>query len=161
MPPKSDPKTERRILSAAVSLWRTKGERGLTLRAVAREARTSTPTVYRRFRNKQAILLALASEFRQQLIQECLRSATLEDACRRCVEFAEQHPNEYRLIWDSWNDVFVPDAPARYALGLSLNWPSVSAANLRTTCYPSLGSSFLLTGPPCCSPLLAMVSPAR
>lgn len=111
MPPKSDPKTERRILSAAVSLWRTKGERGLTLRAVAREARTSTPTVYRRFRNKQAILLALASEFRQQLIQECLRSAKLEDACRRCVEFAEQHPNEYRLIWDSWNDVFVPDAP--------------------------------------------------
>lgn len=110
MPPKSDPKTEKRILNAAMRLWRTHGEPGLTLRAVSREARTSTPTVYRRFRNKQAILLALANEFRQQLIEECLLSATLEEACRRCIAFAEQHPNEYRLIWDSWNEMFDPDA---------------------------------------------------
>lgn len=111
MPPKSDPKTEKRILKAAVRLWQQHGERGLTLRAVAREARTTTPTVYRRFRDKQAIRMALAGEFREQLVTECLRSASLEEACRACIRFAEERPNEYRLIWSSWNEVFDPEAP--------------------------------------------------
>lgn len=111
MPPKSDPKTEKRILKAAIRLWRQQGERGLTLRAVAREARTTTPTVYRRFRDKQAICRALAEEFRMQLIQECLCCASLEEACRTFIQFAEQNPNEYRLIWDSWNEAFDPEVP--------------------------------------------------
>ncbi|MGH9741049.1 MAG: TetR/AcrR family transcriptional regulator [Candidatus Acidiferrum sp.] len=111
MPPKYNPKTERRILNAAMRLWRIHGEQGLTLRAVAREARTSTPTVYRRFRDKQALRLALAEEFRQQLIEECLSAASLEEIFHRYVRFAERHPNEYRLLWTSWSEVFRPDSP--------------------------------------------------
>lgn len=110
MPRKFDPKTERRILSAAIRLWRAHGEQGLTLRAVAREARTSTPTVYRRFRDKQALRLALADEFRQQLIEECLSAARPEEIYRRYIRFAEQHPNEYKLLWSSWSEVFHRDA---------------------------------------------------
>ena len=111
MPPKFDPKTERRILKAAVRLWRAQGERGLTLRAVAREAGTTTPTVYRRFRDKQALRLALAEEFKQQLLAACLSASSLEEIGRCYIRFAEQHPNEYRLLWDSWNEVFHPEAP--------------------------------------------------
>lgn len=154
MPPKLDPKTEKRILSAAVRLWRTQGERGLTLRAVSREAKTSTPTVYRRFHNKKAILLALANEFRQQLIEECLRSTTLEEACRRCVAFAEQHPNEYRLIWDSWNEMFDPDAPRpvrAWALSqLAQRFggkPEDYELSFYGTVFLTHGASMLLTSP--------------
>ena len=111
MPPKFDPETERRILKAAARLWRTRGERGLTLRAVAREAGTSTPTVYKRFRDKQALRLALAREFFAQLLEECLSSATLEEAYRRYLRYAEEHPNEYRLLWDLWTEVFRPESP--------------------------------------------------
>ena len=42
MPPHADQLLEERILKAAQRLWRTRGEHGLTLRAVAREARSTT-----------------------------------------------------------------------------------------------------------------------
>jgi|SRR5262245_12079105 len=111
MPPKANVQTEGRILKAAERLWRTRGERGLTLRAVAREAGTTTPTVYKRFRNKQALQVALAEQFKQRINEECFSAATLEEVGRRYVLFAEQHPNEYRLLWNSWTDVFHPEGP--------------------------------------------------
>ena len=111
MPPKFDPKLEGRILKAAARLWRTRGEEGLTLRAVAREAGTSTPTVYKRFRNKQALRLALAEQFYGQIMEQCFTASSLEEVFRRYVRFAEEHPNEYRLLWDSWTQLFRPESP--------------------------------------------------
>ncbi len=111
MPPKANVQTEGRILKAAERLWRMRGERGLTLRAVAREAGTTTPTVYKRFRNKQALQVALAEQFKLRLNEECLSALTLEDVARRYVRFAEQHPNEYRLLSNSWTEVFHPEGP--------------------------------------------------
>ena len=67
MPPHADQLLQERILKTAQKLWRTRGESGLTLRAVAREAGTTTPTVYKRFRNKQALRKALAERVRLQL----------------------------------------------------------------------------------------------
>jgi TetR/AcrR family transcriptional regulator, cholesterol catabolism regulator len=67
MPPHADQLLQERILKTAQRLWRTRGESGLTLRAVAREAGTTTPTVYKRFRNKQALRKALAERVRLQL----------------------------------------------------------------------------------------------
>src|SRR5258706_6246436 len=70
MPPVADKHLEERILKAARRLWRTCGERGLTLRAVAREADTTTPTLYKRFRNKEALRLALAYRLRDERSEE-------------------------------------------------------------------------------------------
>ncbi len=111
MPPKANAQMEGRILKAAERLWRTRGEHGLTLRAVAREAGTTTPTVYKRFRNKQALQVALAEQFKLRLNEECLSAPTLEEVARRYVRFAEQHPNEYRLLSNSWTEVFHPEGP--------------------------------------------------
>jgi AcrR family transcriptional regulator len=111
MPPHPDELLEERILKAAQRLWRTHGEAGLTLRAVARKARTTTPTVYKRFRNKQALLNALAQRFKAQLNEHLFAAKTLEEVCRHYVEFAEQHPHEYQLLSRSWTDVFHPDRP--------------------------------------------------
>lgn len=111
MPPKVNTQIEGRILKAAERLWRTRGEHGLTLRAVAREAGTSTPTVYKRFRNKRAIQVALAEQLKAQIVEQCVSAPTLEEALRRYVRFAEQHPHEYELLWNSWTDVFHPEGP--------------------------------------------------
>ena len=111
MPPHADQWLEDRILKAAARLWRTRGEGGLTLRSVAREAGTTTPTVYKRFQNKQAIRNALAERFRLQLNEYLFASKSLEDVCRRYLEFAEEHPHEYRLLLNSWSDIFHPDHP--------------------------------------------------
>lgn len=102
MPPIPDRHLEDRILKAAQRLWRTRGKKGLTLRAVAREAGTTTPTIYQRFRNKEALQLALALRFRNALNAELFSSSSLEEACRRYLLYAETHPHEYELLGISW-----------------------------------------------------------
>src|SRR5260370_22732837 len=111
MPPHADLLLEERILKAAQRLWRVSGERGLTLRAVAREAGSTTPTVYKRFRNKQAILTPLAVRIRAQLNEHLFGAKSIEDVGRRYLQFAEQHPNEYQLLMHSWGDIFHPGQP--------------------------------------------------
>ena len=111
MPPTPDRQLEERILKAAQRLWRSHGESGLTLRAVAREASTTTPTVYKRFRNKKAIQTALAWRFKDQLNEQLFSAPTLEEIYRRYLRFAEEHPHEYELLWRSWTQVFHPKGP--------------------------------------------------
>lgn len=155
MPPKFDPMTEKRIFAAAVKLWRSRGERGLTLRAVAREARTTTPTVYRRFRNKQALYLALAEKFRQDLTEECLGATTPEEFCRRYLQFAEAHPNEYRLLWSAWAETVpsedVPRPIREWFLTRLAERFGGHPQSYLTAFYGAMllshGASMLLTGP--------------
>ena len=111
MPPIANKQLEERILKTAQRLWRTRGEHGLTLRVVAREAGTTTPTVYKRFRNKQALMLALAERFRAQLNEQLFASPTLDDVCRRYLRFVEEHPHEYQLLWHTWSEIFHPEGP--------------------------------------------------
>jgi AcrR family transcriptional regulator len=102
MPPVADKHLEERILRAAQKLWRMRGTGGFTLREIARAAGTTTPTIYQRFRNKEAIQLALALRVRDALDAEVFSSATLEDACRRYLHYAENNPQEYELIRVLW-----------------------------------------------------------
>jgi AcrR family transcriptional regulator len=112
MPPHADQHLEERILKSAQRLWRTRGEHGLTLRAVAKEAGTTTPTVYKRFRNKEAILSALAERIRLQLNEQLFTAKSVQDIYRLYLRFAEEHPHEYQLLIRSWADIFHPDHPA-------------------------------------------------
>src|SRR5262249_48802868 len=102
---------QERILKAAQRLWKVRGPASLTLRAVAREAGTTTPTVYKRFRNKQALHKALADRVRSQLNEYLFASKSLEDVCRRYLTFVSQHPHEYQLLLHAWSDVFHPELP--------------------------------------------------
>jgi AcrR family transcriptional regulator len=111
MPPHADLLLEERILKSAQRLWRTRGEHGLTLRAVAKEAGTTTPTVYKRFRNKQALMVALSLRIQSQLHEELFAARNLEEVFRRYIRFAEEHPHEYQLLSRSWTDFFRPDQP--------------------------------------------------
>lgn len=113
MPPIADKHLEERILKAALRLWRTRGESGLTLRAVAQEAHTTTPTLYKRFRNKEALRLALAYRFREELTSDVLSSPTIEQAHRRYLAYAEEHPREYELLRVYWGHFFSTPRPVR------------------------------------------------
>jgi AcrR family transcriptional regulator len=111
MPPHADLQLQERILKVAQNLWKAKGEHGLTLRAVAKLAGTTTPTVYKRFRNREALLVALAARLRDQLNEELFTSKSLEDVVRRYLTWAEAHPHEYDLLFRAWADIFHPDMP--------------------------------------------------
>ncbi|MFZ3218006.1 MAG: helix-turn-helix domain-containing protein [Candidatus Acidiferrales bacterium] len=102
MPRTADAHLEGRILDAAYQLWSKGGERALTMRAVARTARTSTPTVYQRFRDKKDILEMLRGRAQQIMFSYMRRSHSAEEFCQRYFEFALNHRNEYELIHADW-----------------------------------------------------------
>jgi AcrR family transcriptional regulator len=111
MPPIPDKHLEERILKTARRLWRTRGESGLTLRAVAREAGTTTPSLYKRFRNKEALQLALAYRLRDELNAELFSSPSIEEVYQRYLRYAEENPHEYELLRMSWGHFFSPGSP--------------------------------------------------
>lgn len=102
MPRKADAHLQSRILDAAYKLWIAGGEGALTMRAVAREARTTTPTVYQRFRDKQDILEALRRRAQQRLFSAVRTARSLDHLCGRYFRFALAHKNEYELIHADW-----------------------------------------------------------
>jgi len=113
MPPIPDRNLEQRIVNAALRLCRARGEKGLTLRAVARAAGTTTPTVYKRFRNKEALRIALARHVRQELLDEVFASSRLEEVYRRYLRFGEERPKEYGLMAAVWSEVFSAEEAER------------------------------------------------
>ena len=83
MPRQADPELEQRILDAACRLWDRGGEKALTMRAVAKAAGTTTPTVYERYRDREDILRALRLQIRDELFSALRRTRTLRQACER------------------------------------------------------------------------------
>jgi AcrR family transcriptional regulator len=112
MPRLADEHLEARIVQAARKLWRTHGAKSLTLRSVARAAGTTTTTVYKRFRNKEALMLALAETAQARITAATISAATIEDSFRRFLNFANQHPHEYQLLWGpAWAELLGPGRP--------------------------------------------------
>ncbi|HEX6880519.1 MAG TPA: TetR/AcrR family transcriptional regulator [Terriglobales bacterium] len=88
-----------RILDVALTLLRLRGEDGVTLRAVAEAAGTTTPTIYKRYRDKEALMVALALRERDKYVKRQSRQKTLEAAIEGYLDWATDHPHEYWLIY--------------------------------------------------------------
>jgi AcrR family transcriptional regulator len=102
MPRTADARLEGRIVDAAYQLWSRGGEKALTMRAVARTARTTTPTLYQRFRDKKDILELLRRRAQAIMFSYIRRAHSAEEFCQRYFEFASRHRNEYELIHADW-----------------------------------------------------------
>jgi len=101
LPRHPDPELEERILHAACKLWARGGPKSLTMRAVAKTAGTTTPTVYERYHNRADILRALRRQTRHELFSELTRTRTLAEACECYLAFALHHPYAYEVLFDS------------------------------------------------------------
>lgn len=111
MPRKADAQLEGRILDAAYGLWRRRGRPGVTMRAVARAADTTTPTLYERFRDKDDLLRLLQQRARRNLYSAVKSSSTAVDACRKALDYFEAHPHEFQLITEDWATAFGQGQP--------------------------------------------------
>lgn len=111
MPRKADAQLEGRILDAAYGLWRRNGGQGVTMRAVARAAGTTTPTLYERFRDKDDLLRMLRQRARRNLYSAIKSSRSTVDACRKALDFFEAHPREFQLITEDWATAFAQREP--------------------------------------------------
>ncbi len=99
MPRHPDPELEERILVAADRLWRRGGQRALTMRAVAKAARTNTPAVYRRFKDREDLIRGLLLRIAGRIREHFERGETLEEMAEAYVDFALEMPNEYQLFY--------------------------------------------------------------
>lgn len=100
MPRHPDPDVEQRILTAASRLWARGGERSLTMRAVAKAAGTTTPTVYERFRDRDDILKGLRLKTRRELFAVLSRTHGLRGAMEKQLEFALENSHAYEVLFD-------------------------------------------------------------
>ncbi len=100
MPRHPDPDLEQRILAAASRLWARGGEKAFTMRAVAKAAGTTTPTVYERYRDRDDILRALRMQTRSELFAALSRTRTLRDAFQAQLDFALEHSHAYEVLFD-------------------------------------------------------------
>ncbi len=102
MPRQADPQLEQRILDAACRLWSRGGEKALTMRAVAKAAGTTTPTVYERYADRDDILSALRFQTRMELFAALTRTRTLSQACQRYLEYALKNPHAFEVLFDGF-----------------------------------------------------------
>jgi AcrR family transcriptional regulator len=99
VPRQPDPDLEGKILNAAQKLWKRGGEKALTMRAVAKAAGTNTPSVYRRFRDRDDILRALLQRIRLEIAAHLEGISSPEEGCQRYLEYALSHPHEYEVFF--------------------------------------------------------------
>jgi len=102
MPRKADERLEGRIVDAAYQLWSKGGEPALTMRAVAKAAKTTTPTLYERFKDKRDLLTFLRERARQRMFQTLKDARTAKEACELGLEFMLANGNEFRLLVSDW-----------------------------------------------------------
>jgi AcrR family transcriptional regulator len=97
VPRHPDPELEQRILGAASRLWARGGEKALTMRAVAKAAGTTTPTVYERYRDRDDILRALRLKTRNELFAALSQTRTLQESVQSYLKFALENPHGYEV----------------------------------------------------------------
>ena len=102
MPRHADKELEGRILDAAQALWVQGGDHALTMRAVAKAARTTTPSLYQRFPSKGDIRRALRQRAQHALLKVLQGCRSPQEVCERFLEFALKNPHEYQLIFAGW-----------------------------------------------------------
>lgn len=111
MPRTADKQLEGRILDAAYQLWSKGGEHAVTMRAVALAAKTTTPTLYERFRDKHDLIVFLRVRARERMFNALQPARSTAEACRLGLEFALTNGNEYLLLTSDWAERFARREP--------------------------------------------------
>jgi AcrR family transcriptional regulator len=104
------------IVAAALDAVDHAGVQGLTLRGLARSIGVSAPAIYAHFADIDAILLAVSERAFADLaghlaaaVQTTAPAERLRAVCRAYLDYAEQHPGRYQVMfggqWDATSAV--------------------------------------------------------
>jgi AcrR family transcriptional regulator len=86
-------------------------EEAVTIRGVAAEAGTTTPTVYSYYADREALLTALRALAFRRFSAHLAKSRDFQDACGRHLEFGTSHPRDYELLYGrGWMERVTADA---------------------------------------------------
>ncbi len=100
------------ILEVARDLFLESGLEGLTMRRVARRVGISAPAIYRHFKNKNEILQHIVDQARRRFQERYFRARRgrspkqrLRLAVRHYIDFALEHPHDYKIIFSSADSI--------------------------------------------------------
>lgn len=102
MPRTADPGLEQRIAKAAMCLMDEHGTEAVTMRAVAAAARTTTPTIYERFNDRDALIAAVIVLWEEQLMAEFRKARSLEEMLERFMRLSCKYPRRFDLTVDTF-----------------------------------------------------------
>jgi AcrR family transcriptional regulator len=122
MPRKPEPQLRARILEAALQLFVKGGEKNLSMRTLAKLARTNTPAVYRRFPNRDAILRAIADHYRLDYYAVLEPCKSLEEMCDAMLGLALRQPREYELFYSELISIPGPRSNFEFAKRRAAEW---------------------------------------
>jgi AcrR family transcriptional regulator len=98
LPRKPDPRLEQAIVDAALRLLEKQGIEAVTMREVAKAAGTTTPTLYERFRDRDALLDAITNVHRDRLVAMLSSEDSLEKAGAKFLAYCRKCPNAVDLL---------------------------------------------------------------
>jgi len=122
MPRQADPDLEKRVLDAAQRLWRGGGNKTLSMRALASAARTNTPAIYRRFKDRKDIVRALLLRVRTKQVEAIQAAGSLEEAIELYIDFALRNPWEYELYYLQEHEQLRPAVSRSPEIGPGFVW---------------------------------------
>jgi AcrR family transcriptional regulator len=107
LPSRERPTARDRIVDASLTLVGERGERALTIRAIAARCGVPATQLYRHFSGKQALVVELSRHGAERLGRwlddpawgAAARGSGLEALCHRYLEFARDRPRLYDLMF--------------------------------------------------------------
>ena len=102
MPRKADPNLEKVIISAAARILDKRGIEAVTMRDVAQAAGTTTPTLYERFADRDALLVAVLDEAAYEMADRMEGTRNLQGMCEVFLDYFIEFPNRLDLIHSVW-----------------------------------------------------------
>ncbi|MBO3088268.1 TetR/AcrR family transcriptional regulator [Cellulomonas dongxiuzhuiae] len=124
------------IVAAAWDILEAEGVSGLTMQAVAARCGVRAPSLYKRVRDRDALLALVAVAAVDELARRLGAAATLADIARTYRAFAHERPQAFRLIQSAGTDraslARASEPVLRIAAGLVGEADALPAARLLT-----------------------------
>lgn len=110
MPRLPDAALEQRIIAAATRLLDRGGESAITLRAVAKEAGTSTPTIYQRFPDRATLMKKLVEQLTDGVMDTLRPQGSIEAMFRQYLKYSQSHTRRVGLMIETFGTRYVAGA---------------------------------------------------
>jgi AcrR family transcriptional regulator len=111
MPRKPDPELKNRIVDAAMRLLDRGGKEAVTVRSVALEVRTTTPTIYERFPGRDVLMHSVVHRGERELLAVLQPVNSVDKMCREFLRFICVHPWRLNLSVETFGARLVGGDP--------------------------------------------------
>ena len=111
MPRKPDPVLEQKIVAAAARLLDRGGEAAVTLRAVAKEAGTTTPTIYERFHDRDGLIQQIVVLATEEIVAALQPKTSIQGMFEEYLRYCRAHPMRLNLTVGTFGKRYVAGEP--------------------------------------------------